>query len=231
MSQNHWEPAVADLALWHAERNAIAARSALTFLEAELRLAIPPLVRRTWPDEQVEDALREFLARLLERPLPPDIDDPRRYVIRAFRNACIDRHRAQQRRQEVALPDPATWQPAEPGPTAAERIQEQESARRLQAALDSLPVADRVALKLVDAPEWLDETELTWLADRAKVAPDAVLGALRAARDVFALTELFDPPPPGVAGDRRQRMERFRRRRGRARDKLRELLEREEGDR
>jgi RNA polymerase sigma factor (sigma-70 family) len=231
MSRDLWQKAVADLALWHTERARPAARSALTFIEAELRLAVPPLVRRTWPAEQLDDVLREFLTRLLDRPLPDDIDDPRHYLVRAFRNRCIDQHRAQQRRQEVAFPEPSTWEPPDPSPTASEHLQAQERARALQAALDSLSVADRVAMKLVDAPEWLDDVELAWLSERAGVSLDAVLSAVRVARDVFALTELFDPATPGGADDRRQRMERFRRRRGRARDKLREILDAGGGDR
>lgn len=231
MSKDPWQDAVADLALWHGERRASAARSALTFIEAELRLAVPPLVRRSWPEEQVDDVLREFLARLLDRPLPADVEDPRRYLIRAFRNSCIDRHRALQRRMEVPIPEPTTWEPAEAGPSPAQRIEDQERARWVQGALEALPLADRVAIKLVDAPEWLDEAELAWLAERTGLSIEATSSAIQAAGDVYALTELFDPPTLGGADDRRQRMERFRRRRGRAREKLRELLEGDGGDR
>lgn len=220
-----WRQAVTDLAAWHTERRATAARSALAFIESELRLAIPPLVRRTWPEELVEDALREFLTRLLEHPLPNAIDDPRRYLIRSFRNRCIDLHRAQQRRHEVATSEQPGWEPPEPGPTAAERLEEQEQSTALRDALKSLPIADRVAVKLVDAPEWLDAVEFAWLVQRSGETPEAVRRAITAADEVFALTELFDPPVPGQPDDRRLRMERFRRRRGRARERLRSILQ------
>lgn len=219
-----WHNALADLAAWHSTRDRSAARSALTFIEPELRLAIPPLVRRTWPEEQVEDALREFLARLLERPLPENIDDPRRYILRSFGNRCIDLHRARQRRNEVAVAEGSGWEPVEPGPDASQRMDQEEQAAALREAIGSLPIADRVALKLVDAPEWLDPVELAWLVQRSGRDPDALRRAIIAAEDSFALTELFDPPTPGQPDDRRLRMERFRRRRGRARDRLRTIL-------
>ncbi|MCK6505657.1 hypothetical protein L6R53_20045 [Myxococcota bacterium] len=219
-----WHQALVDLSRWHSARDRAAARAALTFIEPELRLAIPPLVRRTWPEEQVEDALREFLTRLLERPLPAAITQPRRYVVRSFRNRCIDLHRAHQGRCEVAAAEDAGWEPIDPAPDAPTRMAGEEQARALRSALDALPVADRVALKLVDAPEWLDDTERTWLSAQAGLPPDALWSAIQAADDVHALTLLFDPPAQGEDDDRRLRLERFRRRRGRAREKLHALL-------
>jgi DNA-directed RNA polymerase specialized sigma24 family protein len=216
-----WDQALIDLRRWHASRDRIAARAALSFLEPELRLAIPPVVRRTWPEEGIEDALRDFMSRLLERPLPDDIGDSRRYILRSFRNRCIDLHRARQRRKEVVVSEESGWEPVEPGPTAAERIDQEEQAVALRTALASLPVADRVALKLVDAPEWLDDVELAWLSVQSGVQPGPLWAAIQAADDVYELTLLFDPPDQSERDDRRLRMERFRRRRGRARDNLR----------
>lgn len=223
-----WKRAVDDLRAWHTDRRASAARSALVFIESELRLAIPPMVRRTWPVEQVEDALREALARLLERPLPADLDDPRRYVVRAFENRCIDLHRAQQRHLKATEKAAAEWAPNDPSGGAERRMEEHQRAVAFQAALDRLSIADRVALKLVDGPEWLDATELEWLANGQGKSAAEVRSAIAAAEDIHALTEIFDPPSPGDGEDRRLRMERFRRRRGRAREKLRAILDGQE---
>lgn len=219
-----WRIALAELVAWDTTRDRSAARSALTFIEPELRLTIPPIVRRTWPEEQVEDALRDFLARLLERPLPENINDPRRYILRSFRNRCIDLHRARQRRNEVVGAEDSGWEPVEPGPDASQRIHQEEQAAALREALASLPIADRVALKLVDAPEWLDGGELAWLSVQSGLQPGPLWAAIQAAGDVYDLTLLFDPPAQGEGDDHRLRMERFRRRRGRARDKLRVKL-------
>lgn len=221
-----WESAVEGLRAWHTDRCASAARSALAFIESELRLAIPPMVRRTWPEEQIEDALREFLTRLLERPLPAEVDDPRRYVVRAFENRCIDLHRAQQRHRKATEAAAAEWTPDAASTGSAERrLQDHQRAVAFKAALDRLPLADRVALKLVDGPEWLDSTEVEWLANGQGRSVAEVRQNIVAAADIHALTEIFDPPSPGAAEDRRLRLERFRRRRGRAREKLRAILD------
>lgn len=220
-----WQRVLDDLSRWHTRRDATSARHALSFLEPELRLAIPPIVRRKWPKEQVEDVLRELLTMLLERPLPAGISDPRGYLLQTFRNRCVDLHRAQQRHERAQFKDKAGWDlPAAP-PHADARLEREDSRATIQAALLKLSVSDRVALKLCDAPEWLDEVEIRWLANKVGVTPDVVLTMLDVATDVFTLTEIFDPPPQGAPDDRRQRMERFRKRRARAREKLRVVLE------
>lgn len=223
-SDDPWRQALADLRSWLDQRDALAARAALALIEPELRLAIPPLVRRTWPGEQVDDVLRDFLSRLLERPLPPRIDDPKRYILRSFRNRCIDIHRALQRRDEAPLQFAPGWEPVDATPGADARLEEEGRANAMRAALLELPLADRVSVKLVDAPEWLDDAEIAWLAKRSNQSQSAILRAIEAATDIFALTEIFDPPTPGETDDRRLRMERFRKRRARARDKLRATL-------
>lgn len=225
-----WVQLMADLSAWHTHGDRGAARAAVSFLEPELRLAIPPLVRRTWPVETVEDALREFIARLLERPLSGDIREPRRYLFRAFRNSCIDLHRALQRRDETPMDAIPGWEPTQETPDVEAALERRAEATRVRVALDALPVADRVALKLVDAPEWLDSGELGWLADRSGLPPAQMATRVEKSRDVFALTELFDPRVPGEPDDRRKRMERFRRRRARARAKLRAILEQQRTD-
>jgi len=217
-----WGSAVAALRNWHQRRSRSAARSALEFLEPQLRLQVPPLVRRTWPSELVEDALRGFLTRLLERPLPDEIDSPRRYLTSAFRNRLIDLHRAQQRRNEVPPPEDSDWPPGEEE-SPEMRIEREQQASELATALASLSMADRVALKLVDAPEWLSSEEVAWLAAKSGSTHQGVVEAIDSARDVHDLTLIFDPKG-SVDDSRRLRMERFRRRRARARAKARDAL-------
>ena len=223
-SDDPWRRALVDLTSWLDHRDAAAARAALMHIEPELRLAIPPLVRRTWPGEQVDDALRDFLTRLLDRPLPLGIDDPKRYILRSFRNRCIDLHRALQRRDEAPLQFASGWEPVDATPGADAQLEEEDRASAMRAALLDLPLADRVSVKLVDAPEWLDDAEIDWLAERSGQDRAAILEAISAATDIFALTEIFDAPSVGEPDDRRHRMERFRKRRARARDKLRATL-------
>jgi DNA-directed RNA polymerase specialized sigma24 family protein len=200
-------------------------RQAIAFIESELRLAIPPLVRRTWPEELVNDTLSEFISSLIEKPPPATVEHPRSYIVRSFCNRCIDVHRAQQRRREIPL-EPHHMQaiPAGESPSPEDELHRQARASMVARALAGLPVADRVALKLVDAPEWLTEAEVSWLAARRHTEVQQVHAEIQLARNVHALTLIFDPLQPDQSDDRRQRMERFRRRRARAREKLRELL-------
>jgi len=75
-----WETVLPDLKCWHEARDREAGRRALTFLEPELRLMVPGLVRRTWPQDLIEDALRDFLHKLVNSPLPNNIDNLRSYL-------------------------------------------------------------------------------------------------------------------------------------------------------
>ncbi|MFH1465080.1 MAG: hypothetical protein ABIO70_11910 [Pseudomonadota bacterium] len=225
MLDSPWTAALDALRAWHTHRDHASARRAIAFLEPELRLAVPALVQRTWPPELVKDTLREFLAALLEAPLPATIEHPERYLVRAFRNRCIDVHRARQRRREVPLePFHMPEDAAAPSQTAEDELLRRARAMRVSQALSRLSMADRVALELVDAPEWLTEAEMRWLAARGHGDVALVRHAVQQARNIHALTLIFDPPQADEPGDRRQRMERFRRRRARAREKLRDLL-------
>lgn len=227
-----WDAIGDKLRRWHASGDREAGRSALAFLEPALRRMVPVLVRRTWPGDAIEDALRDFLVKVIEVPLPPGIDDLRRYLGRAFRNHCIDVHEARSRRREAQVDDGAgRWEPpSEDAVSPATFVLDAERGRRLRAALQRLEIADRIALKLDHAPELLEDDEVRWLAERAAMEPAAIRQAVASAKDVHDLSRVFDPDDdnPGDPQDRRKRMERFRRRRARARDKLRALLQ--EGD-
>lgn len=224
-----WEGVLAALARWHDEGDREAGRAAVAFIEVELRLMVPALVRRTWPEDLIEDALHDVLERLVREPLAEVVHHPRRYITRALRNRCIDLYKARRRRQEHSLDDqPHGWEAdvdaAESAEEARLRI---ERAQHVRAAVARLEIGDRVVLKLDHAPEWLNEEEVDWLALRAGVARESMRAEIAAAVDIHALTRLFDPgdDDPDDAELRRKRMERFRRRRARAREKLRVMLQ------
>lgn len=212
-----WSDVPALLGRWHSARDHGAAREAVAFLEVELRLAFPPAARRRWPPEQLEDALRGFLARLLDRPLPNIPADPRAYLLRGFRNWCISVDRRGRREEPL---DEEMFPAPEPDEDVDDR-----AARRQQvsSAMEALAIADAVALKMVDAPDWLTDAEISWLSERAGRTESEVRTMLLSAPDLYDLTFLFDPGTPNDA-ERRHRMERFRRRRGRAREALRSRI-------
>jgi DNA-directed RNA polymerase specialized sigma24 family protein len=224
-----WDAIGDELRRWHASGDQEAGRSALAFLEPELRRMVPGLVRRTWPSDVIEDALRDFLVKVVEVPLPTGIDDLRRYLGRAFRNHCIDVHEARSRRRETLVDDaPGGWEsPSEDRVSPVTLVLDAERGRHLRAALQRLEIADRIVLKLDHAPELLEDDEVRWLADRAGMEPATIRQVVTSAEDVHDLTRIFDPQDdnPSDPQGRRKRMERFRRRRARARDKLRALLQ------
>ena len=224
-----WENAQAILDRWHEDRRPALGRALFGFLEIELRLMIPPLIRRSWPEDLVEDALREFLMRLIEQPLPDGIGNLRAYLRRSFGNHCTDCFRARERRPESPLePEIGDWEvPSASDPSPLEVALRREREGQLHAALARLAIADRVVLKLEFAPEWLDAKDAGWLAERAGLSTPDLRDAIAAADGIHALTRLFDPGDDDSNDTelRRKRMERFRRRRARARDKLHELLQ------
>jgi RNA polymerase sigma factor (sigma-70 family) len=227
-SRVSWENARALLLRWHDERRSEVGRSVLRFIESELRLMTPALVRRSWPEDLIEDALRDFLVRIVESRLPDDITDLRAYLRRAFSNHCIDCFRARARKRETSFEaTEAEWErPAEQALSPLDGLLRHEQRVRVLGALARLSPSDRVVLKLELAPEWLTEAEVSWLAERTGSAVSNVREAIDAAKDMHALTRIFDPDDDGPDDPdlRRIRMERFRRRRARAREKLRVQL-------
>lgn len=223
-----WATFEANLRRWHAARDQDALGSSLTFVETELRLMMPPVVQRAWIPQDIEDALSDFLLKLMKKPLPEGIADPRSYVARAFRNHCIDRHEARRRRREISDQEMAAgWEPAAKNhESSTDVVDDRDQAQALRAALQKLTIADRVVLKLELAPEWLDDEEAIWLASRSGQNLTHVRQAAASAEGMFELTRVFDPTDddPRDRDARRKRMERFRRRRARAKEKLRELL-------
>lgn len=222
-----WETLQTELQRWHESRDRAAGRAALAFLEVELRLMVPALVRRTWPEDLVEDALRAFLLKLIKKPLPPDIQKRRNYVAQAFRYHCIDCFEARRRQENSVGSETAPWEPlTESSPSPESIVLQAERDQELRGALGKLDIADRIVLKLDDAPELLDDEELGWMGARLGLDNAAVLKEVMSAEGIYAITHVFDPGDdvPGDSGARRKRMERFRRRRARAREKMRALL-------
>lgn len=225
-----WDNALDLLLRWHEEGRPEVGRAVLRFIESELRLMTPALVRRSWPEDVVEDALRGLLARLVEHRLPSDIADLRAYLRRTYGNHCIDSYRARSRKRETSIEaSPGKWERSEePEASPLHAVLLDEQRARVHAALARLSLADRLVLKLELAPEWLEEEEeVAWLAERTALNRYEVREAIDAADDMHALTRVFDPgdDDPDDPEARRMRMERFRRRRARAREKLRALLE------
>ncbi len=78
-------------------------------------------------------------------------------------------------------------------------------------------------IKLVEVPQALTWEELSWLAKRGGVSAKDIWDRGLEHLDLLELSLIFDPGPrPETAKERRDRLERFRRRRSRARDKLRQ---------
>ena len=92
-----------------------------------------------------------------------------------------------------------------------------------------LGVADRVALKLCECPEWLDDDEVAWLAARGGLSSAEVRAAITRADGVHDLTRIFDPgeDDPADPEARRKRMERFRKRRNRVAERVARLMSEE----
>ena len=224
-----WKKAQEELGSWHKTKNRNVGNKVLSFLETELRLMIPPLVKRTWPEELLEDTLQNFLLKILEVPLSHNIDNFAGYICRSFKNYCIDVHRDQQRKQKTArekcLPE------LRPAGTSAKFSQEtaiyqRERRKILHESLKKLDIADRVALKLENSPHWLTDFEIKWLSDRSGKEVSDVRKVINQTNDTYELTLIFDPVKDEMNDrhSRRKRMERFRRRRARARQKLRTFL-------
>ena len=211
-----WDSTVRDLTAWHDCADRGAAERALRFLEPRLRAMLPAPAARRWPGQQIDEVLSAFMVRLLERRLPDDAANaPQAYLRTTFRRWCIDHER--KRRRDPSEP----WEEDIEVETSAGDPNEKLRLGRALDALDALDMSDRVAIKLVDAPYALTHAELCWLALRSQTSADRIAAQLQECADVYAITFVFDPgPAPETAQGRRDRMERFRQRRGRARRQL-----------
>lgn len=215
-----WDRILRSFQRWHEQGDRGAAEYGCAEVERFLRGRLPPMVARRWSPDQIDDAVQGFLEKRLATPLvEAAIECPAAWMRTSFRRWCIDRYRKRKEDRTEPL-DPT----AEVG-VMTSRPEHRERIARASTALGRLSVADRVAIKLVDLPLGLDRDELDWLARRCGRSADEVRGIALSAPDVFELTFLVDPGAvPSDARDRRRRMERFRKQRNRARQRLREQL-------
>lgn len=216
-----WRIAVLDLASWHDRRDRTAADRALRFLEPRLRVFLPPPAARRWPSQEVDEVIAAFMLRLLQRRLPDVAEhQPKAYLRTTFRRWCIDHERKRRRDPTEPWEEDVVLEAFEGDPDERLRL------GRTLDALNGLDVADRVALKLVDAPHALTHAELGWLAQRSETSVEQTATQLQQCRDVYDITFVFDPgSAPETVQGRRDRMERFRQRRGRARKQLLTIME------
>jgi DNA-directed RNA polymerase specialized sigma24 family protein len=219
-SPNDWPSIFDDLTAWHEHRDNAAANRALSALEPWLRARIPAPVRARWSPDELEDALQSFLERLLAKPLPSTVDSPDAYFRRALRNHCLDMKRGRKNEPH------AQWDESRPPQTTTQAPASKQKLARAGEALERLSMKDRVVIKLVDLPWALTLEELSWLGQRCGRSVVDLRSTLEHCFDKLELSLLFDPgPPPETPKERRDRLERFRRRRSRARAKLRAALE------
>ena len=237
-----WENALDMLIQWKKNNDKKIERELFSFIDIELQLMIPAQVRRAWSPDDIKDTLQDFVIKLIDKPLTGDIKDLRSFLHRSLRNFCIDSHRARGRKKEAslytlsnaALSDAALSEVCEQAApsTPLDTMTHQEDQTRYLTALHQLSIADRVALKLTLAPEWLTAEEVEWLAQRGQTTASEVRASIQKAdTDIYQISKIFDPgdDDPDDLDERRLRMERFRRRRSRALERLRGLLKEDEG--
>jgi DNA-directed RNA polymerase specialized sigma24 family protein len=231
-----WDDALRSLARWHLCRDDAAGREVFDFLQHELRRMVPPKTRHRWAESEVDDAIATLLKKLVEKPLSPEIRELKPYLARALRNVCVDVERARGRRREQLYDAADVPIDVEESLLSAVRSPEETIVERAQveSLLDGLlrlEIADRVALKLQLVPQALDAEELSWLAARNSTLISETLLQVQRATEVYDLTRIFDPgdDSPHDPAARRLRMERFRKRCARAREKLFGLLTKEDG--
>lgn len=212
-----WSEVLPLLERWHQQQDPVAGRAVFTFLEEELRAAAPRGAR------EGEDAIRDVLAKLVATPLPAKVRNLKAYLVTAVFNRARDRVRERQRREKGACAAPPR-ETADADP--AELVASAEAAARVRRALARLDITDRVAFKVAEAPEWIDDQELAWLAARMNRSLNEVREIVANVEDRYEVTRVFDPgeddPSDPVA--RRRRMERFRKRCNRIAERVGRLM-------
>lgn len=220
----NWTAIVAGLRAWHQDHNRPAGERALVAVEQWLRTRQAARLRRQASAEDIDALFQDVLTRLWTRDLLSDAESPAAFLSTVVRNLWLDRVRKRSRQDAKHKPLTAEMPEADPSPASPEHRIELE---RVTAVLQTLRIEDRVHIKICDLPHALSWEELTWMAQRCGEAATAVRDAVLAAdADAFSVSFLVDPgPAPTTKKERRDRLERFRRRRSRARTQLRAALE------
>lgn len=212
-----WRSTLARLASWHAVGDRRALDAAMRFLSGALPGLIAPRLARKLGDEIVRDLVQQFLLDLQRKPLPSSPEHPRTYLGRALQNRALSLLRRKDAAPFAEVPDPP---PAHITPPQ----ERQTAAREVLRALQTLSMEDRVALKLSEAPEALDDDEIDWLAVRAGLPRGEVQSRALRAESASERILLFDPvhgPDEREAG---RAIDRFHKRVSRARQRLLALL-------
>ncbi len=220
-----WIDCYAGLVRWRVAGDRHAAEEALRFLEPQLRVRVPLWVREGLGQAAVDALVQSFLEKMLAVSLPQTVESPRGYLIRAFQNHARSEVRSLRRRKEVPEQDlPALSAAVEPdGPIEVERSR---SRVLLLAALERLSVEDRIILKLQIVPEWISPQDLLWLSGRTGASPAEISHRIICAEGSYELSLVFEPST-GRAGskkDRSRRLDRFRKRKDRALERLRTAM-------
>lgn len=222
-----WDNLLEGLGLWHQKRDEVLGRAVFAFLECELRLMTPAIARRTWSEDDLEDALHDFLLRLLKKPLQGSVREPKAYLRRMFHNHHTRRHDAKQRGASAEA-EVDWWDDQEASELSPlDQTLHDEKREQLSIQFAKLQITDRVVFKLAGAPYWLSDDEVEWLAQRSGLSVADVRETIRTAGgDMYTLSKLYNPgdDDPEDRPQRRTRMETFRKQRERARDRLRNLF-------
>lgn len=218
-SMDPWSSSLESLQRWHAASDREALVVALRFLSGALPGLLSPRLARRLGDETVRDIVQQFLLDLQARPLPSTPEHPRTYLGRALQNRALSLLRRKGAVPGIAVPDDP---PLEHSLPAQER---QVAARQVLRALQSLPMEDRVALKLSETPEFLDDDELDWLASRAGIPREEVRArGLRAKRTEERVRIFEGVTEPFAESEVGRAVDRFHKRVSRARQKLLERI-------
>ncbi len=219
----NWAAVVSGLGAWHGGGDRAAGERALVEVEQWLRTRIAPRLGRRAKAEDIESLFQDVLTRLWTEDLFTGVDAPAAFLWTVVRRMWIDRVRKRDRRTDTVPLDPdaprADPSPADPVHGVA--------LEQVAAKLETLRIEDRVHVKICDLPHALSWEELEWMARRCGQSANAVRDAvLDREADAYALSFLVDPgPEPTTEKGRRDRLERFRRRRSRARERLRAAVE------
>jgi DNA-directed RNA polymerase specialized sigma24 family protein len=213
-----WQWSIERLDRWHTHADRDALEEVLRFLSEALPELLAPRLVRKLGGETTRDLVQEFLLGLQRKPLPTCPEHPRTYLGRALQNRALSLMRRKDAELVAVVPEP----PLDHAAPAQER---QTAAREVLRALQMLPMEDRVALKLSEAPEVLDDDEFEWLVARAGVPrEEAQARALRAA-SAEERAQLFEGGrEPLDECDVGRAINRFHKRVSRARQKLLTLL-------
>jgi len=196
------------------------------FIEEEFRLCAPHHFFKTQEEHlQVDDIIQELLIKMIHNPLLNDVDHPKAYLMKVFRNQCIDAGRRSRKKEIKNELDYIEHVDTERNSPESAMI-DQESVEQYKRSMAQLSIKDRIALKLYYAVEWLTDDEIEWLAQQSNIKPHEIRKRLSYTVDKYDLTKLFDPGDDDEDDKelRRRRMERFRRRVDRARLQLKQKL-------